>query len=56
MQLKTKGEKKPDVPEVQAVIRGYPSGTQSMIERIERGSSGAYKNTHTISSQSLNNH
>lgn len=36
-------EKEPDVIEVQTIIRDYPSGTQSMIERTESGSSGAYR-------------
>ena len=42
MQLETKG-KEPDDIEVQTIIRDYPSGTQRVIERIESGSSGAYR-------------
>lgn len=45
----------PDVPEVQTVIRGFPSETQSMMGSIECGSSGA-EHTHAISTQSLNNY
>lgn len=43
MQLEIKGQKEAEDLEAPAVIRDYPSGTQSKIKTIESESSGVYR-------------